>query len=155
MNETSGGAASGAARLASVASRGIDLPSVAETKIKPLAGSPRGNTLPPPIPIERDIARIQDEYVYGEIWSRESLPLVTRSLVGIGILATTSDRDALQYEITQALNIGISTDEIIEVIAHAAIFGGIAFAENALNVASVVFSDTGRAQVETTPEDAS
>jgi 4-carboxymuconolactone decarboxylase len=51
--------------------------------------------------------------------------------------------DQLHFHINNAVNIGISGEEIHEALAHAGVYGGVAGWRNAANVARDIFLQRG------------
>jgi 4-carboxymuconolactone decarboxylase len=81
---------------------------------------------------------------FGDIYSRPGLGARDRQLVTLGILTALGDTERyLNVHINAALNVGLSPDEIVEALLHAAVYCGMPRAINATLVAKKVFSDRG------------
>lgn len=71
-----------------------------------------------------DLERYLLEHAWGDVLGRPGLDERTRELVTLGILlALGRDREA-QTHIGAALNIGISRDELVELLIHASLYAG-------------------------------
>ena len=89
-------------------------------------------------------AEFQDlitRYAWGEIWSRPSLPLQTRSLLTVAMLVALNRGDELRLHLRGALRNGVSQDEIKEVLLQSAIYCGVPAANSAFQVAAEVFQE--------------
>lgn len=80
---------------------------------------------------------------WGLIWSRPQLPLKTRSLVTIAMLAAINREDELRGHINGALNNGATPEEISEVFLQAAVYAGWPASNSAMRVAVEVFRERG------------
>lgn len=83
------------------------------------------------------------EAAWGIIWSRPQLPLKTRSLVTIAMLAAINRADELRGHIGGALNNGATPEEITEVFLHAAAYVGWPASNGAVRIAVEVFKERG------------
>ena len=71
-------------------------------------------------------AQINDEVLFGEVWSREDkLSLRDRSLITVAALLTKGIVDhSIQYHLENAKNHGVSKTEMVEVITQLAFYAG-------------------------------
>jgi 4-carboxymuconolactone decarboxylase len=92
---------------------------------------------------EQDFNQINAEYGYGECWGRPALGYRTRSLITCASLAAQALNDQLAFHLNNAINLGISGDEIQELLGHGAIYCGGANWRNAANVAREIFLSRG------------
>jgi 4-carboxymuconolactone decarboxylase len=83
------------------------------------------------------------QLAWGAIWSRPQLPLKTRSLITIAMLAAINRPDELKGHIRGALNNGATPDEIAEVFLHSAVYLGWPAAGSSLRLAVEVFRECG------------
>jgi 4-carboxymuconolactone decarboxylase len=111
--------------------------------LAPLPGSPRGASSTARLAIEDEIAQIQSEYAYGEVWSRPAIDLRTRMLVTVAVLQALRLSTQLHAHINMALNIGVTPEELHEVFLHAGVYSGLAGWQNAVDVARDVFIQRG------------
>ncbi len=75
---------------------------------------------------------------FGELWSRPGLAVRDRSLITVAMLATLGHLDELRAHLTGATNLGISRDELVEVLMQVSIYAGVPAAGAALRVAAEV-----------------
>ncbi len=113
------------------------------TPIPPREGSPLAVRAADRLPIEEEITQIQAQYGYGEVWGRPGLPLRTRSFITMGILMALNESDQMGIHINNALNIGITPEEVHEALLHAGVYGGLSAWHNGFNVARYVFVARG------------
>ena len=78
-------------------------------------------------------------YAWGEIWSRPGLPKKTRSLLTLGMLVALNRNEEFRMHVKAALSIGVSRDEIQELLLQAAIYCGVPAANAAFHLAEEVF----------------
>ncbi len=75
---------------------------------------------------------------FGMIWSRPQLAIRDRSLVTCAQLAALGKPDELKAHLRGALNVGITKDELVEVLMQTAIYAGVPAANDALKAAAEV-----------------
>jgi 4-carboxymuconolactone decarboxylase len=78
-------------------------------------------------------------YAWGEIWNRPGLPKKTRSLLTLGMLVALNRNEEFRMHVKAALSIGVSRDEIQEVLLQAAIYCGVPAANSAFHIAEDLF----------------
>lgn len=93
--------------------------------------------------VEEDFNQINGEYGYGENWGRSTLGYRIRSLITIASLQAQALNDQLHFHLNNAVNLGISGEEIHETLAHVGIYTGGANWRNAANVARDIFLQRG------------
>jgi 4-carboxymuconolactone decarboxylase len=87
-----------------------------------------------------DFARWIVESAYCDVLSRPQLPLRDRELATVAALTALGNAPAqLKAHIQGALNVGLTRQEIVEVIAQMAIYAGVPAAINGLQAAKAVF----------------
>jgi 4-carboxymuconolactone decarboxylase len=92
--------------------------------------------------IAPDLARYVIEFPFGDIFSRPGLDLKSREIAVIAALtALGTAAPQLNSHINNALNVGCSRTEIIEIIIQMAVYAGFPAALNGMNVAKEVFSE--------------
>jgi 4-carboxymuconolactone decarboxylase len=79
-------------------------------------------------------------YAWGEIWNRPGLPRKTRSLLTLSMLVALNRDAELRMHLKAALSIGVTRDEIQEVLLQAAIYCGVPAANAAFHAAEEVFA---------------
>jgi len=78
---------------------------------------------------------------FGDVWSRPGLPVRDRSMITVALLAALGQPEELRSHIAGALNVGISREEIVEVITHLAFYAGWPTASSAVGIARRVFDE--------------
>ena len=86
-----------------------------------------------------DFYRYVAETAFGMIWSRPGLALRDRSLVTVAQLAALGKTEELKAHLRGALNLGITREELVEVLIQTAVYAGVPAANDALKVAAEVF----------------
>ena len=76
------------------------------------------------------------QFVFGMFWSRPNLDLRSRSLCTVAQLAALGKTDELKGHLMGALNLGITREELIEVLMQTACYAGVPTAVAALNAAA-------------------
>ena len=79
------------------------------------------------------------ETAFGKIWSREALAIRDRSLITVAMLAALGRGGELRGHLMGARNLGISQEELVEVLMQVAVYAGVPAANEALNIAAEVF----------------
>src|SRR5436190_14187283 len=82
------------------------------------------------------LQHIINAYAYGDVWSRPALPLATKSLAMVAMMAATGHAAELRVHLNGALKNGCSADEIQEVLLLVAMYCGIPLANEAHRVAA-------------------
>ena len=85
-----------------------------------------------------DFYRYVAESAFGMIWSRPGLATRDRSLVTVAQLAALGRTEELRAHLVGARNVGLSRDELVEVLMQTAIYAGVPAANEALKVAAEV-----------------
>lgn len=92
--------------------------------------------------IAPDLARYALEFPYGDIYSRPGLDLKQREIAAIATLTTLGGAEPqLKFHISAGLNVGLSKQEVVEVILQMAVYTGFPRALNAMSVAAEVFDE--------------
>ncbi|WP_245607241.1 carboxymuconolactone decarboxylase family protein [Pseudonocardia spinosispora] len=85
-------------------------------------------------------------WAFGEMYSRPQLAPRDRQLVTLGILTALGGCEAqLDVHVNASLNVGLTREEIVESMLHAAVYCGMPRALNATFAAKKVFADRDRA----------
>jgi 4-carboxymuconolactone decarboxylase len=81
-------------------------------------------------------------WAFGEIYSRPGLAPRDRQLVTLGMLTALGGCEPqLDVHVNASLNVGLSPEEIVEALLHAAVYCGMPRALNATLVAKKVFAE--------------
>ena len=86
-----------------------------------------------------DFYRYVAASAFGLLWSRPGLALRDRSLVTVAQLAALGKTGELRAHLVGARNLGISQEELVEVLMQTAVYAGVPAANEALAVAADVF----------------
>lgn len=81
-------------------------------------------------------------YAWGEIWERAGLTRRERSLVTLAMLVALNREPEFRMHVRAALNNGVTTEEIREVLIHAGIYCGLPAANAAIQAAEQVIEET-------------
>jgi 4-carboxymuconolactone decarboxylase len=81
-------------------------------------------------------------WAFGEIYDRPILPPRERELVTLGVLTALGGCEPqLEVHINASLNVGLSTEQIVEALPHSAVHCGMPNTLNATFVAKRVFEE--------------
>ena len=81
-------------------------------------------------------------YAWGEIWERPGLTRRERSLITLAVLVALNREPEFRIHIRAAINNGVTTEEIREVLIHAGIYCGLPAANAAIQAAEQVINET-------------
>ena len=94
--------------------------------------------------IAPDLARYTIEFPFGDIYQRPGLDLKSRELATVSALTALGHcAPQLKVHIHGALNVGVTPEQIIEVIIQMAVYAGFPAALNGMTVAKDVFAERG------------
>lgn len=89
-----------------------------------------------------DVGRYIVEFAFGDIYSREGLDLRQRQMITVAILTALGGREAqLRVHMHSTLNLGVTPDEIREIILQTIPYAGFPTAMNAMNLLNSVLSE--------------
>lgn len=108
---------------------------------KQLNGRRFGTTSQPLIDEAPELEHLVNEVLFGRIWSRGQLDLRERSIAVIAALATTGQRPQLKHYIANALNVGLTREDIVELLMQLVFYIGLPPVTNALEAAHEVFAE--------------
>ncbi|WP_172863840.1 MULTISPECIES: carboxymuconolactone decarboxylase family protein [Hafnia] len=92
--------------------------------------------------IAPDFARYLIEFPFGDIYSRPELDLRSREIATIAALTALGNATAqLKVHIEAGLNVGLTKQEIVEVIIQMAVYAGFPASLNSLFTAKQVFTE--------------
>ena len=102
--------------------------------------------------IAPDFATYIFEFPFGDIYSRPGLDLRSREIATIAALAAMGNAaPQLKVHIEAGLNVGLSRDEIVEILMQMAVYAGFPAALNGLFASKEVFAQ--RAEDGSPPKD--
>ena len=90
------------------------------------------------------LQHIINAYAYGDVWSREALPAVTKSLAMLAMMAALGRPEELRVHVNGALENGCSAEQIQELLLLVALYCGIPAANEAHQVAFEVLGEHGK-----------
>ena len=70
-------------------------------------------------------AKHLNEQIFGEVWNRPGLPIKTRSIMTVAVLMALGRSHELRLHMQGALNLGISKEELKEIIVHVSHYSGV------------------------------
>jgi 4-carboxymuconolactone decarboxylase len=89
------------------------------------------------------LQNIINAYAYGDVWSRPALPMATKSLAMIAMMAAVGRPNELRVHVKGALTNGCTAEQIQEILLLVAMYGGIPLANEAHRVAVDVLRESG------------
>ena len=90
------------------------------------------------------LQNIVNAYAYGDVWSRPALPMATKSLVMVAMMAGAGRPNELRVHVKGALGNGCTAEEIQEILLLVAMYCGIPLANEAHRVAADVLRESGK-----------
>lgn len=110
-------------------------------KLKEIDGEAGEHVLDSLADIAPDFARYLIEFPFGDVYSRPGLDLRGREIAVVAALTALGNAEPqLKVHLRAALNVGVSRQEIVEVIMQMAVYAGFPAAINGLMAAKAVFS---------------
>ena len=88
-----------------------------------------------------DFQELITRYAWGEIWQRPGLDRRTRSCITLAMLAALGHHGELAMHLRGALRVGLTPDEIKEVLLQVAIYAGVPAANRAFEIAAEVLEN--------------
>lgn len=105
-------------------------------KIKQTAGRDALNDFAP------KFAQLNDDVLFGEVWSRDELPLKMRSILTISVLVGKGLIDmSFQHHLAMAKKNGVTKTEMAEILTHLAFYAGWPNAWAAFRLAKEVYQE--------------
>jgi len=97
-----------------------------------------------------DLGRYMVEFPYGDIYSRPGLAVRDREIATFAMLTAMGGREPeLRTHIAAALSVGLTVDELEEIIIQTIIFAGFPTAINALNFLHETLAELNAAPIPT------
>jgi len=97
-----------------------------------------------------DLERLVMEFAFNDIYGRPALDVRSREIATIAALAATGHINQLKVHIQAALNVGVTREEIIEVMLQMALYAGFPAAISAIQAAKEVFDEIEINSIKTT-----
>jgi 4-carboxymuconolactone decarboxylase len=89
----------------------------------------------------KPLQHIINAYAYGDVWSRTALPLATKSLVMVAMMAAAGHEKELGVHIRGALKNGCTPAQIQDVLLLLALYCGIPAANEAHRIAADIIRE--------------
>lgn len=93
-------------------------------------------------PIKAEFQDLVVRYTWGEIWARPGLERKIRSCITLAMLVALNHPTELAIHMRAALRIGVTKEELLEVLLQTVIYCGAPAAENAVRVAEEVLAES-------------
>jgi 4-carboxymuconolactone decarboxylase len=74
---------------------------------------------------DQGFAKLLNDQLFGEIWTRPGLPTKTRSMITVAVLMALGRPQELRLHMRGALNVGITPEELKEIIVHVSQYSGV------------------------------
>ena len=81
------------------------------------------------------------ESCWGAVWGNDKLPLKTRSMLNLAMIAILNRPHELKAHLRGALTNGVSRDEIREIFMQVAAYGGFPAAVDSFRIARALFRE--------------
>jgi 4-carboxymuconolactone decarboxylase len=108
-----------------------------------------GSSSPPSFKYPKEIAEDWNQFsvstVLGDVWGRPTLEKKQRAMITIAVLTVTNKPEQLRAYITAGLNLGLTREEICEIILHISVYAGFPTAIQGFAVANQVFDQIDQA----------
>ena len=93
--------------------------------------------------LDADFQRLITEMAWGTLWARPDLDRRTRSLITLSAMVALGRERELELHLRSARRIGVSWDDIKEVLLQSAIYCGVPAANSAFAIAQGVQDEEG------------
>lgn len=87
------------------------------------------------------LADYTDKVLFGDVWERPGLSKRDRSLITVATLVALYRTNELPFHVKRALDNGVSSAELIELITHLAFYAGWPAASSAVTITRRVFEE--------------
>lgn len=104
------------------------------------SGGPRPPSFKYPKEIERDWNHFSIATVMGDVWGRPALEPKQRAMITIAVLTALDKPEQLRQYVTAGLNLGLTREEVCEIILHVSVYAGFPSAIQGFSVADEVFA---------------
>ncbi len=94
----------------------------------------------------RPLQELLTEYCWGAVWGRDGLPLKTRSMLNLAMIAVLNRPHELRTHLRGALTNGVTRDEIAEIFLQVGVYAGAPAAVDGFRIARETFAELDNAQ---------
>ena len=115
----------------------------AEIRARFGGGTPSSGSVPGSREMAPDLHRIADEALFGSIWQRPGLKIEHREMIVLTVLTVLQRENQLRRHVANAVNLGLTPQQVIEVMIHASFYSGVPAAFTSMGVAQEVFAANG------------
>jgi 4-carboxymuconolactone decarboxylase len=88
----------------------------------------------------RDLNRLLVEHAFADSWARPQMEPRTKSLITIAMMVALGQSDELRAHVKGALILGVSKEEIVEVLIHTLVYCGAPRTGAAWSIVRKVFA---------------
>ncbi|MDR6214855.1 carboxymuconolactone decarboxylase family protein [Paracidovorax wautersii] len=121
-------------------------------KLREIDGQAGENVVASLADIAPDFARYLIEFPFGDIYSRPGLDLRSREIAVVAALTALGNaQPQLKVHLQAALHVGVTREEVVEVIMQMAVYAGFPAALNGLFAAREVFAAADAAEAAASP----
>ncbi|MFI8417104.1 carboxymuconolactone decarboxylase family protein [Serratia sp. NPDC078593] len=97
--------------------------------------------------LDADLPRLITDYAFGAVVGREGLDLKSREMITVASLITQGNAvGQLELHMRAALNVGVTQQELLEIVIQMAIYAGVPACMNALTVYRTAVAQYSAAQ---------
>ncbi|WKB52571.1 4-carboxymuconolactone decarboxylase [Eleftheria terrae] len=89
---------------------------------------------------QAELQELVTAFAWGTVWTREGLPLKTRSMLTVAMLVALGKQKELEGHLRGALNNGVSVAELKEILLHSAVYCGFPAAIEGFRTAAAVIA---------------
>lgn len=89
----------------------------------------------------KPLQHVINAYAYGDVWQRSALPLATKSLAMVAMMAAAGHANELRVHLKGALKNGCSAEQIQEILLLLTLYCGIPAANEAHRIAAEVLRE--------------
>lgn len=75
--------------------------------------------------LDRDFQHYVTRAAWGEVWARPGLPLATRHLLTLALLAAQNRQQELALHVAATRNTGVTPEQLREALLHVAVYAGV------------------------------
>ena len=114
-----------------------------ETRTKFGGGTLTRGSTPVAWDMAPDLERIANEFLFGSVWHRPALKDTQREMITLTCLVVLKRDNQTRRHLGNALNLGLTPVQIVEVFMHSMFYSGIPATLDALAIAREVFQERG------------
>jgi 4-carboxymuconolactone decarboxylase len=89
----------------------------------------------------KPLQHVINAYSYGDVWSREALPLREKSIAMIGMMAAAGKHNELRVHLKGAVKNGVTAEQIQDILLLVAMYCGLPSAIDAHRIALEVLKE--------------